>query len=147
MKKYFIKSTGEPLNFGDKIEVKLVKKIHGVPLYRKAECVFINDKDIIQSLIDTDIVGVREYHGKDTTATEPPMVDFESDASDTTDNTTSMEYLLEDFERLEKRVENMEKKHNDFMATIHKLISLLDTDTSLLKKIVEEKTEVKKPRK
>lgn len=96
-----MKGTDDVLEFGDMIELDLTEDLpNGHVKHRHLECKFIDEPEIIDMLLDTDVIEVREVEDPEENINKP--LDFE-------DNCPLIEELVRANENLEHRVYNLEK--------------------------------------
>lgn len=94
MKKYFIKSTGEEIIFGDEIELDFIGKEKGRKKHCHLECKFI--PELLDALVEGDIIEEREVQD---------IIEF----GNSYELEEALDELYESQESLEKRVETLEK--------------------------------------
>ena len=102
MKKYFMKDTEDELQFGDMIELNLVKDEDGHRIHSHLECKFV--PELIDTLLENDVIEVVEDE-------EEEGLEFADDDDSIIDD------ILEDIENIEKRLDTLEE--NIFTGTIY----------------------------
>ena len=109
MEKYFYTETDELVSFGDVLRLVLNKDIEG------GKVTIEKDVEINESTLDFLIeVGVIEAHE---TEEEEHILDFSEE-----ELCNPLTYLIEDFEKLEKRTDELEELTNEVCSLLKKLV-------------------------
>ena len=109
MEKYFYTETDESVSFGDVLRLVLNKDIEG------GKVTIEKDVEINESTIDFLIeMGLIEAHE---TEEEEHILDFSEE-----ELCNPLTYLIEDFEKLEKRTDELEKLTNEVCSLLKKLV-------------------------
>lgn len=109
MEKYFYTETDESVSFGDVLRLVLNKNIEG------GKVTIEKDVEINESTLDFLIeVGVIEAHE---TEEEEHILDFSEE-----ELCNPLTYLIEDFEKLEKRTDELEELTNEVCSLLKKLV-------------------------
>ena len=103
MKKYFIKETDEVLEYGDVLELGLVKEVEGGHITCEKEIKFLEGME--DFLLDLGVIEEREV--------DDDLLDFEDE-----ERCHLLDALCEDFEILEERVDKMEGVINEIYELI-----------------------------
>lgn len=109
MEKYFYTETDESVSFGDVLRLVLNKNIEG------GKVTIEKDVEINESTLDFLIeIGVIEAHEIEE---EEHILDFDEE-----EPCSQLAYLIEDFERLEKRTDELEELTNEVCSLLKKLV-------------------------
>ena len=111
MKKYFMKDTEDELQFGDMIELNLVKDEDGHRIHSHLECKFV--PELIDTLLENDVIEVVEDEE------EEEGLEFADDDDSIIDD------ILEDIENIEKRLDTLEennKRANKILDKIYERV-------------------------
>ena len=111
MKKYFMKGTGEELEFGDTVEVTLTKKVKFTP-------------EFVDLLLEEDIIEEQDD--------EKENEDIHEDVIEFAEIWDFIDGMLEANEELEKRIENLE----EIVQEINRII--LCPSTEAVQKVKKE---------
>ena len=96
MKKYFCVETDEPVNFGDVLHLTFCKDVENGKVTVEKEITFT--EDTLDWMIEMGFVKERDAEDEDN-----DLLDFGNPCEE-------LQALVEDFEALEKRVEELERK-------------------------------------
>ena len=122
MKKYFCIETDEQVNFGDKLHLTFFKETKGGKVTIEKSITFT--KDSLYWMIRMGVVEEREVGEEGDNTPEDSLLDFGDE-----DLCDALEALEEDFEALEKKVDNLETLTVDICREL----------TELVKELVEKK--------
>lgn len=120
MKKYFMKGTEDELQFGDMIELNLVKEEDGRKVHSHLECKFI--PELIDMLLENDVIEVVEDEEKE-----------EEEGLEFADDDSLIDDILEDIENIEKRLDILEESNKKTLKTIEKAYEKLDALLDIVK--------------
>lgn len=119
MKKYFMKDTEDELQFGDMIELNLVKEEKGHRTHSHLECKFI--PELVDTLLENDVIDVKEVEDEE----EEDCLEFADD------DTCVIDDMLEDIENMDKRIEAIEDKVKNFGKVLDKIYDKVTAMTEI----------------
>jgi len=105
MKKYFVKSSGEELEFGDMIVLDLTKEMeNGKTKYQHLECKFV--PELVDMLLENDIIEEKE----DPIAEKQGILNFEfEDEKKLEESLGLFDSLLDNLDKINNNLENLTK--------------------------------------
>lgn len=121
MKKYFMKGTEDELQFGDMIELNLVKDEDGHKVHSHLECKFI--PELVDMLLKNDVI---EVVGDEE---EEEGLEFADDDASLIDD------ILEDIENIEKRLDVLEENNKRANKILDKIYEKVDSMIEAMKPV------------
>lgn len=121
MKKYFMKGTEDELQFGDMIELNLVKEEDGRKVHSPLECKFI--PELIDMLLENDVIEVVEDEEE------------EEDLEFADDDDSLIDDILEDIENIEKRLDVLEENNKRANKILDKIYEKVESMIEAMKPV------------